>query len=385
MNNVFFKTKFAVLVYFIVPGLIYGLFTSRLPALKVQTGASESDVGLVLFMFGAGSLAGLLCAGKLLQRLGARTVLLPSLIGQFVGLALEAFVTSLAPLFALSAWIGLCTGFNDVAMNAQGLVLEKRQAKPVMGFLHAGYCIGGGMGSVLGAVFAGLGFGLAVNYLVPTLLMTPIVLWSLGYVQPNETRPLATSGKKPRLSLLLIVCGMLAFLASEAEGSCGDWGGLLLLNERGSTEGTAAAVYAIFTFCALASRILSDRLRRRFSLMPLLCSGAILGICGFLLIAASRGTASALTGVALAGLGVGPVVPMIYSLAGRLPDITAAQASSVVSVLGYTGLLLCPPAFGFIAHRWNYGAVFGTVTALLGLLLAGILLLSTLLNRKNAA
>ncbi len=385
MKNTFFKTKLALLVYFIVPGLLYGLFTSRLPALKAQTGATEGDIGLMLLTFGAGSVIGLLAARKLLQRFGARVVLLPALISQFAGLALAAFATNLAPLFGLSAAIGLCIGLTDVAMNAQGIAFEKRQAKPVMGFFHAGYCVGGGLGSILGASFASLGFGIAVNYLVPALVMTPVIVWAIGYVQPDEARPLSAAKEKSRRSLPLIVCGLLAFLAFEAEGSCGDWGGLLLLNEKGASEGTAAAVYAAFTFCALASRLLSDSLRRRIPLVPLLCSGVALGIAGFLLIVTSHEPAAALAGVALAGLGIGPVAPMIYSLAGRLPGVTAAQASSVVSILGYTGLLLCPPAFGFIAHHWRYGAIFGTVTGLLVLLLLGILMLAALLKRTNAA
>ncbi len=383
MKNHFLQTKLAVLVYFIVPGLIYGLFTSRLPALKAQTGALESDIGLVLLFFGAGSVAGLLTAGRLLSRFGAKAVLLPALLGQFAGLALEAFATSLGALFALSALIGLFTGLNDVAMNAQGLALERRQARPVMGFFHAGYCIGGGLGALLGAFFASLGFGLAVNYTTPSIVMVPLILWAIRFVQPDEPRPLDVPRKKTRWSLPLLLCGLLAFLAFESEGACGDWGGLLLLTEKGSSEGTAASVYAVFTFCALASRLASDGLRRRFPLVPLLCSGVVLGILGFLLLVASTGPGLSLTGVALAGLGVGPVAPMIYSLAGRLPNLSAAQASSVVSILGYTGLLLCPPAFGLIAHHWSYNAIFITVTGLLALLLAGILLLAAILKRSS--
>lgn len=384
MKN-FLQTKLAVLVYFIVPGLVYGLFTSRLPALKAQTGALESDIGFVLLFFGAGSVVGLLVAGRFLARFGAKAVLLPTLLGQFAGLALEAFATSLGALFALSALIGLCTGFNDVAMNAQGLALERRQARPVMGFFHAGYCLGGGLGALLGAFFASLGFGLAVNYTTPSIVMIPLILWAIGFVLPDDAQPHNAPRKKTVWSLPLILCGLLAFLASESEGACGDWGGLLFLTEKGASEGTAASVYAVFTFCALASRLASDSLRRRFPLVPLLCSGVVLGMLGFLLLVTSSGPSLSLMSVALAGLGVGPVVPMIYSLAGRLPNLSAAQASSVVSILSYTGLLLCPPVFGIIAHHWNYSAIFGTVTGLLVLLLLGVLLLAALLKRQSAA
>ena len=383
MKSSFLAARLALLVYFIVPGLVYGLFTSRLPALKAQTGALESDVGLVLLMFGAGSVAGLLAARRLLARFGARTVLLAALLGQMSGLALEAFASSLPLLFALSGVTGLFVGLTDVTMNAQGLALEKRFSHPVMGFFHAGYCAGGGAGSLLGALFAAAGLGVAVNYLVPALVMTPVILWSLRHVQPEAKRLDASESPRARWPLPLVLCGLLAFLAFESEGACGDWGGLLLINEKGAAEGTAAAVYAVFTFCALASRLASDSLRRRFSAPALLSSGAVLGIAGFLLIVASTSPALALAGVAVAGLGLGPAAPLIYSLAGRLPGVTSALASSAVSILGYTGLLLCPPCFGVIARHWHYSAIFSTVTGLLVLLLAGVLLLAVLMKQQS--
>lgn len=72
----FTLVRLACAYFFICPGITYGLFTSRLPALKAQTGANEAQIGLMLFCFGGASLVGLFASSWFLKKLGNRNVLL---------------------------------------------------------------------------------------------------------------------------------------------------------------------------------------------------------------------------------------------------------------------------------------------------------------------
>lgn len=56
----FFQRRLACAYFFLCPGIAYGLFTSRLPALKAQTGADEAQIGLFLLSMGGSSLLALL-------------------------------------------------------------------------------------------------------------------------------------------------------------------------------------------------------------------------------------------------------------------------------------------------------------------------------------
>ncbi len=56
----FFHRRLACAYFFLCPGIAYGLFTSRLPALKAQTGADEAQIGLFLLSMGGSSLLALL-------------------------------------------------------------------------------------------------------------------------------------------------------------------------------------------------------------------------------------------------------------------------------------------------------------------------------------
>lgn len=181
--------------------------------------------------------------------------------------------------------------------------------------------------------------------------------------------------------MALIVCGLLVFLAFASEGACGEWGGLLLAEEKGAGQGVAGAVYGVFTVCALASRLVSDLLRRSFAVSRIVFSGAVIGLMGMALVIAAPGVLLPLIGFAVAGLGIGPICPLLYGVAGQVSSLSAARAASVVSVIGYTGLLFCPPLFGFLAHLTTYSTVYEVVSGLLLVLMLGNWVLFRLSHR----
>ena len=84
---------------------------------------------------------------------------------------------------------------------------------------------------------------------------------------------------------------------------------------------------------------------------------------------------------AFAGLGIGPICPLLYGVAGQVSSLSAARAASVVSVIGYTGLLFCPPLFGFLAHLTTYSTVYEVVSGLLLVLMLGNWVLFRLSHR----
>ena len=62
----FFVVRRATLIFFLVPGFVYGLFVSRLPAVKLMLGINQSQLGLLLLTLGIGSVLGLMAAPVLM-------------------------------------------------------------------------------------------------------------------------------------------------------------------------------------------------------------------------------------------------------------------------------------------------------------------------------
>lgn len=374
MTAVRYETaRCAAMLFFITPGLSYGLFTSRLPFFKMATGAEQSDIGLLLLTLGAASVVGLVLASAVIPRFGIRSVLVPGLFGQLMALVAAGTATTLVFLIATFAFLGIFIGLTDVAMNQQGLELERRFHKPTMGTLHAGYAIGGILGSLLGALFARLDIGPFLNFLLPAAGLGLALFWAIQHIlEISRSDKKEEKAPKEKLPWLLFFTGGLVFLAFEAEGACGDWGGLFLVKDKGATESAAALTYGTLTAAALVSRLTADRLRGRTGDFSLLFAGAGVALMGIVLVLAASETVSALTGFALAGLGLGPIVPMLYSLTGKMADVSSARASSVLSLMGYSGLLFCPPLYGWVAQYWDYPMIFVGVIVMLTLLVIGL-------------
>ena len=81
--------------YFLMVGVYYALFTSRLPAIKAETGIGDAEVGISLLTLGIASVTGLIFCGRLIERFTSRRLLQVSsvalcLIVPFAGLAPNA-------------------------------------------------------------------------------------------------------------------------------------------------------------------------------------------------------------------------------------------------------------------------------------------------------
>ena len=61
--------------YFLMVGVYYALFTSRLPAIKAETGIGDAEVGISLLTLGIASVTGLVFCSRLIERFTSRRLL----------------------------------------------------------------------------------------------------------------------------------------------------------------------------------------------------------------------------------------------------------------------------------------------------------------------
>src|SRR5207253_2057037 len=64
--------RWAVLAVFVVNGLLYGSFASRIPAIRDRIGLSNGELGLALAFVAVGSIAAMPLAGAAAARVGSR-------------------------------------------------------------------------------------------------------------------------------------------------------------------------------------------------------------------------------------------------------------------------------------------------------------------------
>ena len=381
------SARLACMFYFMAPGLAYGLVTSRMPALKNMTGATEGELGIILLCFGLSALIGLAFAPRLIAKISAKTTLLASSLACMVFVVLVSFSSSVWFFGIAMALLGICMGLCDVTMNVQGVEVERAYKKSSMNILHAGYNIGAAAAACAGSIVAATNFGVWVNFVLPVAVMAGMLWWAeprlvtgnLEKPERSESSPLVSVEPKKRLPFLVWVCGLLCVCCYVSEGSVGEWGSLYLHQEKAAPESIAALVFAGFSICSLMCRLVADRLRNNFGDFLVSTAGATLALAGMLTVLSSSSWSICLIGYAMMGLGQAPIVPIAFSRAGAIKGVSTARATSLVSLLAYAGLLFAPPAFGLSAEHFGLHTalcavpVLLTITVLLAFLLGRLI------------
>jgi MFS family permease len=200
----------AVLVVFVLMGLGFGTWLSRLPAVRDHLGATTVEMSVYGLCLAVGSVAGLLVSGHTVQWLGPRRTLA-------VTVGVQALALPGAVAVILGGWIplglavlfayGFAFSTADVAMNVSGANGERALGRPRLPLMHAGYSLGavGAMG--LGALAEVAGLPVQLHFVlvfVAIVLATAAVLPLLprdeqGAREAAERgRPGAERGGEPR-------------------------------------------------------------------------------------------------------------------------------------------------------------------------------------------
>ena len=353
-------TRLATALFFAAPGIAYGLLASRMPFIKEQVGATEGDVGFLLFIWGLMAAVGLAAAPAIAKKLSIKTILISALTILSLALSAASFAPNVPVVIVILVPFGFAMGILDVTMNIQGVAIEREYLKPTLGILHASYSLGGVMGSLLGSLFAALGLSPKPNFIIPAILLLLASIFAKNFLitPKDEKREGAKKEKTHVFSWLLLGCGLFSFIAYVAEGVCGDWGSLFLVHERAAPESSAALSYGTVAGMCFLSRLVSDQLKSILGVFRFALICALVFLAGASLIFFSTNWLIALMGFAIAGIGLGPLVPTLFSFAGHLPGLNPKTTIATISFTGYVGLLLCPPIFGFLAHHWNYEAIY---------------------------
>jgi hypothetical protein len=344
--------RVAVTAVFFVSGALFSSWASRIPALSNRTGATVGALGLALLAPAAGAVLAMPQIGRLLQGRSSRRLCRLALAALVVAVALPGLTTSVAALGAVLVIVGAANASLDVAMNAQGVAVERRVGRPILSSLHAAFSFGGFAGAGLGALAAAEGIAPE-----PHLLFAAVLFGLPGHVAVSSllARDDDPDARTERRSLhqlpgRLGLLGVAAFCCLLAEGAASDWSAKLVSGPLAGTAALGAASYAIFSLAMGSGRLASDALWARWGSVGLLRRAGTLGAVGFA-VALGVGTApAALVGFAALGLGLSGVVPTLFRSAADEPGVATGPALAAVSSLGYLGFLAGPPIIGGVAQ-----------------------------------
>ncbi|AOR35921.1 transporter [Streptomyces fodineus] len=369
-SNDLTRLRVALTAFFALDGFVFAGWVVRIPAIKQQTGASAGALGLALLGVSAGAVVTMTLTGRLCRRYGSHPVTVVCAVLLSLSVSLPPLTHSAPALGAVLLVFGAAYGGINVAFNSAAVDLVAALRRPIMPTFHAAFSLGGMIGAGLGGLVAGalsptrhlLGLTL-IGLLVTagagrTLLRqdAPTPADRSPSPEADPAGPRRTGGRG-----LVLVFGLVALCTAYGEGAMADWGALHLQQDLAASSGVAAAGYSCFALAMTAGRATGTTLLERLGRARTVIAGGTVAAAGMLLGSLATSVWAALIGFAVTGLGLANLFPVAVERAGAL---TGSSGVAVASTLGYGGMLLGPPAIGFMADWFSLPTALTSVAAL---------------------
>nr|WP_170759289.1 MFS transporter [Ruegeria lacuscaerulensis] len=360
---------------FILNGALFGIWASRIPAVRDHLNLSHDALGYGLLFMAAGAVCSFPITGRLTDRFGA--VAITRVIAALYTFSL--FLLALAGGFwTLSAYLfvfGAFHGSMDVAMNAWAAEVEQAYSKPVMSSFHAMWSLGAGLGALSGYGAVQLGLTVAHHFLLAGGIVVGLAM-ALSWVRWTSRRSELSKGSVFALpSSALVLVGLTALCGALGEGAVADWSAIFLRDVTGAAESVAALGYAVFSVTMVAFRLAGGFVIARFGPVATARFGGVCAAVGVYCVVSADNAGPTLVGFALMGVGYAVIMPLAFSRAASDPHVPPGQAIASVATLGYGGLLIGPPLIGFLAEMLTLRLAFMVLLplAVLIVLLSGAL------------
>lgn len=364
----------AIRVVFFVNGALFASWASRIPALSDRVRATPGTLGLALLAPAVGAILAMPTVGRLLPGRSSRRFCRWSIVALCLAVPLPGLAGSVPVLAGCLLVVGVGSAGLDLAMNAQGVTVERRLGRPILSSLHAAFSFGGFAGAGLGALAAALGLDPLPHLALAAVLFGAVGLTAVRSLLSVEEDVDADAPmmRWRRLPSRLLLLGVACFFCLMAEGGASDWSAKLVRDNLHASPALGAIAYAAFSVAMGTGRLVADRLWARWGSVGLLRrSGALAGL-GLAAGLALGTPATAIAGFTALGFGLAGVVPTLFRSGADEPGVSTGPGLAAVSALGYLGFLAGPPLIGGVAQLTSLRLACGllSVAGLLVVVLA---------------
>lgn len=352
-----------IYVAFISLGLPDSILGSAWPSMYGELNVPFSYAGIVSMIIAAGTIVSSFFSEKLIKRLGTGRVTTLSVALTAIALFGFSFSHSYIMLCLWAVPYGLGGGCVDAALNNYVALHYKSRH---MSWLHCFWGIGATLGPYIMGICLANGFRWNSGYraigsfqvVLVICLLFSLPLWKSGRpsddLKSQETQSLKLRDTLGLPGAKAILLSFLCYCALES--TTGLWASSYLVLYRGLSAMVAAKWASLFYLGITAGRFLSGFVTEKFGDRNMVRIGQGIALLGTISLLLPFGSAFALIGLILIGLGCAPIYPCLLH---ETPENFGPERSQ--SVMGmqmasaYVGTTLMPPAFGWIAEHIHIG------------------------------
>lgn len=374
---------------FFLHGAAFSSWVPHIPLVQERLGLGHDELGGILLAAAIGVLAVMPIAGRMADRFGSERVVRYSGLLYFVAVGIPAFMSDYVSISIAMFALGFSGAFLDVAMNANGLHVERVKGRSIMSGLHGFWSLGGFAGAGIAAAWFAL--PISNDYHLPfvlSLFLVAHIIAQTGLLSDAQTNAILKSAqsesddeqttviksKERNMFLLLLPFGVCAFIGQFGEGVITDWATVFMNTELSSGATMAAVGFAIYSFAMAATRLSGDALVTKFGRAQVLLTSSVLASLGTFIITLSPHYIVAWIGCGIAGMGLAVILPLLLSAASKATGKGGGAVVSIIAATGYSAIMAGPPIIGAIGEVAGLVTAFGLTATFLAMIIPVYLL-----------
>jgi MFS family permease len=361
--------RFAVSTFFLIQGLTFSSWASRIPDIKNKLQLSDGALGAVLFSLPIGQLVAMTLSGYLVSKFGSKKTLLVAAVLYPSVLVCLGLVSAVWQLSIGLFFFGMSGNLCNISVNTQGVGVERLYRRSIMASFHGVWSLAGFIGGLISTFMVGNNILPFEHFCIMYGIVLVLILVMRKSVLPRDASHSEKSNSRifVKPDQLIVTLGLIAFGSMICEGTMFDWSNIYFEKIIHPSKEYVRLGFVAFMSTMAGGRFAADWLVTRFGITRVLRMSGILISTGLLTSVIFPYLPTATLGFLLVGVGTSSVVPLCYSLAGKSKVMLPGVALATVSTIGFAGFLLGPPIIGFIAQLVNLRLSF-TLIAILGLL-----------------
>ena len=356
------RIRFAVSLFYFSMGLCFASWASRIPDIKTMLHLSEGDLGSILFAVPVGQLVIMPFSGKLVTRFGSKNILIFSLFFYAGSLVILGLAKTAWELSGALFIFGIFGNLANISVNTQGVDTETLFKKAIMSSFHGAWSIAGFSGALVGLGMLALELSPLHHFMIIAVLVLIIILFANKFLIRAKEKIRSEKQKffsKPDSALIWL--GVIGFCCMASEGVMFDWSGVYFKEIIKAPGALVIVGYTSFMIMMASGRFLADFMIRKFGRKKILQISGVLMSTGLFIAVIFPYIIPSTIAFMMVGLGVASVVPTIYSVAGKNPNVPAGEALTIVSSVSFLGFLMGPPVIGYIAEVSSLRVSFGII------------------------
>ena len=344
---------------FFVMAFYVGLWTIRIPTIKDQIQSDYLGIGLIMATFAIGSIISMVFINQIIRKTSCRIILLYAGLFQALLWLPVPYIKNLEIFMIISFVFGLTYGAFEIGVNLYASNLEKRENKTMMSNFHAFWSLGVLIGSLATSLFLENNISFLKNIVIYVAILLPLNLFFLIILKKDKKNSEAVK-KNIFFIWPIIIFLLIAICIANAltEGSVDAWGALYMrdyIKVEGFKIGLATISFNIFM---VLGRLTGDWFRDRLGVYKLILILFTLTLISLLILTFFDSIILSILGFSLLGMGTSSIIPIAYSLAGKIKGIESGVGISIISIAVYGTFMGAPASLGLLANNYGVNSIF---------------------------